>query len=91
MGVEWPTNREELGYFRDDLVSLTSDYDVELPNDIMVKLVEKAKESSRVGVIPAGDIARIKRAAAAEDKDTLSNLMNKYGVDAVGNQMGLGN
>ena len=91
MGVEWPTNREELGYFRDDLVSLTSDYDVELPNDIMVKLVEKAKESSRVGIIPAGDIARIKRAAAAEDKDTLSNLMNKYGVDAVSNHMGLGN
>ena len=90
MGIEWPTNKEELGYFRDDLVSLVSDYEVEIPNEIMVKIVEKAKEKSGVGVIPAGDLARIKRAKEAGDKDTLSNLENKYGVDAVADAMGLG-
>ncbi len=91
MGIEWPTNREELGYFRDDLVALVSDYEVEIPTEIMSKIIEKAKEKSGVGIIPQGDLDRIKRAKKAGDEDTLSNLMNKYGVDPVTDAMGIGN
>ena len=91
MGIEWPTNREELGFFRDDLVSLVSDYDVEIPDEIMSKIIDRAKEQSGVGIIPQGDLDRIMRAKEAEDKDTLSNLMNKYGVGPVTEAMGVGN
>ncbi len=49
MGIEWPTNKEELKYFRDDLVSLVSDYGVDLPDAILAKLVEKAIGTSGVG------------------------------------------
>ena len=90
MGIEWPTNREELGFFRDDLVSLVSDYDVEIPDEIMSKIVDRAKEQSGVGIIPKVDLDRIMRAKEADDKDTLSNLMNKYGVGPVTDAMGVG-
>lgn len=91
MGIEWPTNKEELGYFRDDLVSLVSDYKVEIPAEIMSKIIDKAKEKSGVGIIPQGDLDRIKRAKEADDKDTLDSLMNKYGVGPVTDAMGVGN
>ena len=90
MGIEWPTNREELGFFRDDLVSLVTDYQVEIPDEIMSKIIDRAKEQSGVGIIPQGDLDRIMRAKDADDKDTLSNLMNKYGVGPVTDAMGVG-
>jgi hypothetical protein len=90
MGIEWPTNREELGFFRDDLVSLVTDYQVEIPDEIMSKIIDRAKEQSGVGIIPQGDLDRIMRAKDANDKDTLSNLMNKYGVGPVTDAMGVG-
>jgi hypothetical protein len=42
MGVEWPTNLEELNFFKEDLKSLAYDYDANIPATVMQSIVDSA-------------------------------------------------
>ena len=42
MGIEWPTNLEELNFFKEDLKSLAYDYGVNIPATVMQSIVDSA-------------------------------------------------
>tara|TARA_R110000737_G_scaffold353378_1_gene404676 strand:- start:3730 stop:5904 length:2175 start_codon:yes stop_codon:yes gene_type:complete len=61
MGIEWPTNVEELGAFKEDLKILVYEYKVDIPTDVLTSIVERAKSSV---MSPTPDPEAIKEALA---------------------------
>jgi len=54
MGIEMPTNREELGFFKEDLKSLVYEYGANIPEDMMKKIVGMATANSTKGEVMQG-------------------------------------
>ena len=46
MGIEMPTNREELGFFKEDLKSLVYEYGANIPEDMLKKIIGMATANS---------------------------------------------
>lgn len=51
MGIEIPTNREELGWFKDDLKSLVQDFGADVPDDVMRIIIQTATENATKGEV----------------------------------------
>ena len=51
MGIEMPTNREELGFFKEDLKSLVYEYGADIPEDMLKKIVDMASANATKGEV----------------------------------------
>ena len=51
MGIEMPTNREELGFFKEDLKSLVYEYGANIPEDMLKKIIGMATANSTKGEV----------------------------------------
>ena len=103
LGIEMPTNREELNFFKEDFKALVIEYGLDIPEDTMLQVISLAADNSTKGEqkqSPSGekemtssDKARLRtwQEAAKDDKEDglIVELVEKYGSVTVQKEMGL--